>query len=249
MISSVGVGVCTYKRPEELKKTLNAVLKYTPDLDIRDLVVADDGSPRWVYEHYLNWDFSPTPIPFLGEVDKNEGVCQNKNKILAHFHPNRDVIIIIEDDCRPIKEGWLDFYLNGIEKTGVPHFNYIEENDSTKTGVILGRIPFDSGEVVVTQHLMGCLMTFTHRSIEVLGGFDERLVGWGFTHVEYSERCYRSGLAPGFCHLKGNSEYIMWDSKVPSVLSEEEKKVCIERNRPIWTGSREEKDLYRSFHR
>jgi glycosyltransferase involved in cell wall biosynthesis len=91
----IGVGICTYKRPDALTRCVAACETFNrPAFDLH-----------------------------VQEDEPNIGVCGNKNRILRCFR-DYEYIIILEDDAEPIHENWVLDHINAHWKTGMHHFCY-----------------------------------------------------------------------------------------------------------------------------
>ena len=96
---NVGIGVITYNRKDHLAKTVEAIKAFTTG--DYELVVADDGSKddtvEWCGQNNV-----------LHTNCQNKGVVRNKNRALYYLNEVKkvDVLILLEDDCRPNKESW-----------------------------------------------------------------------------------------------------------------------------------------------
>ena len=99
MAARVGIGVITYNRKDVLAETLARVRAHTSSP--HELVVADDGS----------WDGTVELVRSLGirlVTGRNMGIAWNKNRalFLLTMLLHCDVVILLEDDSRPVKDGW-----------------------------------------------------------------------------------------------------------------------------------------------
>ena len=100
----IGVCVCTYKRPELLKRLLNALtVQETGGLFTYSIVVIDNdkaGSAKSVVS-----DFAATsPIPVTYDVEPVQNICLARNRAIAHA--GGESIVFIDDDEFPEKQ-WL----------------------------------------------------------------------------------------------------------------------------------------------
>jgi GT2 family glycosyltransferase len=221
---NIGVGVCSYKRPELATNTCKSILgtidrtKHT----ITTICSVDDSDISG-YE-WISQNFSL----IHGE---NKGIAYNKNRLLKYLEGN-DVIFLAEDDIIFSKEGWIDLYLQAIHYTGFQHFNFIVPDYQTfikrtvsYEGITLG----DSG-----AYVNGVLMVISKTCMERVGGFDNRYLRYGYEHADYTNRCKAAGVYPTFhIHVMEATPYIMW---IPSAscIPEEEKKIYIKHNAKLF---------------
>jgi glycosyltransferase involved in cell wall biosynthesis len=78
----IGIGVSTYKRPECLAKCLEQIKKHT-DMNNVTLVIATDTD------------------------QDRKGIAYRKNECLRALQ-HCDHIFLFDDDCWPIKDGWVE---------------------------------------------------------------------------------------------------------------------------------------------
>ena len=112
---NVGIGVITYNRKDHLAKTVEAIKAFTTG-DYQ-LVVADDGSK----DDTVEW-CEKNNVPHTN--CQNKGVVRNKNRALYYLNEVKkvDVLILLEDDCRPNKESWQKEWVIAALLWG--HINY-----------------------------------------------------------------------------------------------------------------------------
>ena len=84
----IGIGCTTYKRPEVLEKWKYQVMNHTP-MDNVFIFITDDTKDR-------------------------KGVAFRKNECLRALK-DCDYVFMFDDDCFPIKDGWMDFFINGAK--------------------------------------------------------------------------------------------------------------------------------------
>lgn len=101
---SVGIGVTTFNRNEQIMPVLCKIRKYTQK-GVR-IEVVDDGSPKLVAEATYR-------------MNKNAGTNVAKNKCLELLQ-DCEHIFLFDDDTYPIKHGWVDAYVSA----GVKHLNF-----------------------------------------------------------------------------------------------------------------------------
>lgn len=185
-VKSTGIGVTSYMRPDHIELFEKQIEKYTSKGV--DLYIAYDDIER-------------------------KGIAHRKNECLKALQ-HCDYIFLFDDDCFPIKEGWVDFFIDAHKASGQHHFNYLVETPTIKR-LAEHRASFGNGEM---PHLFineynncgGCFMSLTKEVIQKVGGFCKDYGIYGFEHAGYSKRIHAAGLTPMGEYLcpAGASEYI-----------------------------------------
>ncbi len=180
---SVGIGVITYNRRDYLAKTVDAIRKFTHG-DYQ-LIVADDGSQ----DDTVAW-CEQNGVPHTR--CKNKGVVRNKNRALYHLNDvkNVDVLILLEDDCRPNEENWQKEWVIAALLWG--HINYAHKRIINKDGAVVSGTGLSTSPYLcklVTGQCTAC----SKEAMESVGYLDPRFSGYGAGHVEWTERFIRQG--------------------------------------------------------
>jgi len=77
-----------------------------------------------------------------------------------------DYIFLFDDDCFPIKKGWVEYFIRQHKLTGEHHFLYLKETGTIKKiNTVDGIGWFDN--------CGGCFMFLTKEVIEKVGGFSK----------------------------------------------------------------------------
>ncbi|MCU7554457.1 glycosyltransferase family 2 protein [Alteromonas sp. ASW11-19] len=180
---NVGIGVITYNRKDYLAKTVDAIRAFTKG-DYQ-LVVADDGSK----DETLDW-CEQNGVPHTSCV--NKGVVRNKNRALYYLNDVKkvDVLILLEDDCRPNKENWQKEWVIAALLWG--HINYahkriIKKEETVVSGTGSSTAPYLCK--LVTGQCTAC----SKEAMDNVGYLDPRFNGYGAGHVEWTERFIRQG--------------------------------------------------------
>lgn len=180
---NVGIGVITYNRKDHLAKTVEAIKAFTTG-DYQ-LVVADDGSNDDTVEWCGQNKVPHTNCP-------NKGVVRNKNRALYYLNEVKkvDVLILLEDDCRPNKESWQKEWVIAALLWG--HINYAHKRIIKKEGAVVSgtgasTLPYLCK--LVTGQCTACSKV----AMENIGYLDPRFSGYGAGHVEWTERFIRQG--------------------------------------------------------
>lgn len=108
-----------------------------------------------------------------------KGIAKAKNMCLALLD-DCDDIFLFDDDCFPMFYGWEDPYM----LSGWNHLSYtfnrpiIEQNKS------------------ITKYAIpsGCMLYLRREVLDVVGGFDTEYKGYGYEHVDFSQRIFNAGL-------------------------------------------------------
>ncbi len=186
-MTRIGVGITTYNRASNLRDTLSGVFSTsTPDV----IVVADDGSTDGtadVMEDFPNVAYLRAP---------NGGIARNKNRLLFRlFAIERcDVVILLEDDTRPILRGWLEEWSRAAELYGSVSCCRPISGHGT------ANIPYTATDTTAQAWAM-------HSQVwSDIGYLDPRFTGYGYEHVEYQRRAVRSGYG-GFINDDGHERY------------------------------------------
>ncbi|MBS1050189.1 glycosyltransferase family 2 protein [Gluconobacter japonicus] len=184
----VGLGITTWNRQGLIADTINR-LKISTFFPL-EIFVSDDGSS----------DATPDILKSIPDISwssaRNRGIAWNKNRALFYLHQVRkcDVVLLIEDDVQPTKNGWdLDWILASLLYGHVNHAPkwYLKDgshalwHDPLKTGLLSGQC---SG--------------FTREALNYVGYMDTRFGRYGHEHVEHTLRMVRAGyggivLQPG----------------------------------------------------
>lgn len=180
---NVGIGVITYNRKDHLAKTVEAIKAFTTG-DYQ-LVVADDGSK----DDTVEW-CEKNNVPHTN--CQNKGVVRNKNRALYYLNEVKkvDVLILLEDDCRPNKESWQKEWVIAALLWG--HINYahkriIKKEDAVVSGTGSSTLPYLCR--LVTGQCTAC----SKDAMDNIGYLDPRFNGYGAGHVEWTERFIRQG--------------------------------------------------------
>jgi GT2 family glycosyltransferase len=229
MTPKIGIGLCTYNRPDMAIRVAKAVRETTNSIYF---VCSIDGG------NIGNYDIEGL-IGYCDEViiGKNQGVIRNKNRLLAYLQ-NCDYIFLMDDDLIPLKSGWIEIYIEALRCTGYEHINYI--HDLAKSVKITEKSY--SGGVVIEYYkdLGGALMLMSKKCVEKVGIFDPEYKFYGYGHCDYTRRCQMAGLYPpvslGHPHVKGIDPYLMLDMSVPTVTEDSVKKIYIEKNGARYNG-------------
>jgi len=188
------VGVATYRRAARtLPVWIERMSIVAPPAKVGALMVACDG------EHALE-----TALPLarhgFGVVGRKErvGVATNKSRIFRFFLENKAYshLFLFEDDCWPIKEGWMDFYLDHHERGQTECLLFLPPG---MYGALAYSKLLPAGAALngYTQD-GGMLLSLTRKAIETCGGFHKAFKAalYGGEHSELVRRLTRNALMP-----------------------------------------------------
>lgn len=177
----VGIGIVTYNRREILNDTINQVRAFTRHPDAV-LVVADDGSS----------DGTPVmlrekQVPVITGV--NMGIAWNKNRalfLLSHIL-GCETVILLEDDTRPIRNGWEAEWVEAARRWG--HVNFA--SDWMQKHILSGA--GTAADPARSKQITAQCAAYSGTALTYGGYFDPRFKGYGHEHVEHSRRLVRVG--------------------------------------------------------
>ncbi len=180
---NVGIGVITFNRKDHLTKTVEAIRAFTTGN--YQLVVADDGSK----DDTVEW-CEQNKVPHTKCA--NKGVVRNKNRALYYLNEVKkvDVLILLEDDCRPNKEDWQKEWVIAALLWG--HINYAHKRIIKKEGAVVSGTGLSTSPYLcklVTGQCTACRKD----AMDNVGYLDPRFSGYGAGHVEWTERFIRQG--------------------------------------------------------
>lgn len=196
------MGIITYNRLQSLQSCLSTVRRHSEGYQ---LVVADDGST----DGTQSWCASQRIPCISGE---NRGIAANKNRALDALQ-DCDVIVLLEDDARIRRSGWLEFITQGMASSSNAHSLVVRR--PTVYDVL-------EGPMVYCAQSNGFCMVFMRHVLDKVGGFDLAYGRYGYEHHDLSYRIWRAGLTRGVHpHVAGSEQYVRLDALVPSVLGRE----------------------------
>jgi hypothetical protein len=127
------------------------------------------------------------------------GIAWNKNRALFLLGAiiECDVVILLEDDSFPTRDGWIDEWVLATQRWG--HVNLAGEwfRDSFVKGTGTVDDPILSKDV--TAQCSG----FSRSALLYGGYFDSRFRGYGQEHVEHSRRLLRIGYGGTYEEMEG----------------------------------------------
>lgn len=169
------------------------------------------------------------------------GIAKAKNQCLAQLD-DCDHIFLFDDDTYPIDYNWYLPYIN----SGINHLSFTFSklhNGGTYGNRIL--VESKSG-FNIFQNPCGCMLYINRKCLDIVGGLNNRFLGWGYEHVNYSQRIHNAGLTPyPFMDVANSLELFHsmdYYCEIKSSVEPIQRAGFIQHNRPIYlaeTGSKE----------
>lgn len=181
--------------------------------------------------------------------EDRKGVAWARNQcIAALWDSGCDLIVLMDDDCYPIADGWQDYLIDGMRAHGL-HVVFLENRPYRVDATA-------SGELLLTDAPVGCFTAMTRHAVETIGYFSEAFVGYGYEDAHYRNRVVRSGIngtTSAFASLVRLHEFILSEDVVKPAgfdqfanMSPSEKGRDIDRNWPVYLSEMKNPDNYRN---
>lgn len=127
-------------------------------------------------------------------IEDVKGIAKAKNQCLSELD-SCDHIFLFDDDCYPLCNNWHLPYIN----SGEPHLSFTWRRKEIKRE--RGLIHYDLPD--------GQMLYINRKCLDVIGGFDEQYIGYGYEHVDYSVRAFNAGLTSGkFMDVENSSQFL-----------------------------------------
>jgi glycosyltransferase involved in cell wall biosynthesis len=222
----LGIGIITRNRRDCVLEVVRRVRLHT--VADYDLVVGVDHSD----------DDTLTVLADRGvrTVEPVErGIPANRNAVLAALR-DHEVIILIEDDHKPVVDSWEQPYVDVVTRTPVKVCLAL----SAIHGLLTTQ-EFESGLTVGWRPNMGCVLVAMHRTVlDTVGGWDPAFGDrYGLDDGTWAIRCIRAGLTgphKGFPCLPGDLGLTtdILDPPSSDGKTVAEREADIEANWPLW---------------
>ena len=133
---------------------------------------------------------------FINEDVEGKGVAWAKNNCLKALK-GHEYIFLFDDDCFPINDKWIDFYIANHLNSKEHHFLYLNHSHN-----LLGTY----NGIESYNDCGGCFMFLTNEVVEKVGAFGD-YGRYGFEHAGYSQRIHSAGLTttPYLCPVNSSS--------------------------------------------
>lgn len=194
MNPSLGIAITTHNRRPMALETVRRVLEYRPPNS--RVVVVDDGSDE---------PFPPADGLTIVRHDSPLGIARAKNRCLAELD-GCDYLMLLDDDCRPVRKGWMEGYADACRRSDCQHFCL--SPGRTNGGNALIRSESRGGvRLTYWNRPFGVGLFYSRKAVDMVGGFDPRYGRWGGEHIGLSWRIYNAKLTPWpFVDVLGASE-------------------------------------------
>ena len=190
MAIRVGIGIITYNRKDVLLETIARVRAHTKSPCA--LAVADDGSTDGTADAVRGQKITLV-------TGRNMGIAWNKNRALFLLASvvQCDVVILLEDDSFPTKDGWEQEWVLATQRWG--HVNlagkWFSDAFLRGTGTV--------DDPIVSKDVTAQCSGYSRMALLYGGYFDSRFRGYGFEHIEHSRRMVRVGFGGTYEDMGG----------------------------------------------
>ncbi len=186
MALRVGIGLVTFNRREILAGTIAHVRAHTRRAPM-EFIVADDGSTDGTQQMCRE-------LGICRVSGINRGVAWNKNRALFMLSRvlNCDVIILLEDDARPVASAWEDEWIAAALRWGHAGYagSWMRDRFLSGTGT--------AADPVLAPAVTAQCAVYARWALSRAGYFDSRFKGFGHEHVEHTLRLMRHGFGGVF---------------------------------------------------
>lgn len=175
MSGGLGIGIITFNRRRMLQTCLEAVKELTESP--HEIVIADDGSK----DDTVLWARREKHCVVTGQ---RKGCAWNKNRALAHLltQTDCDPILLLEEDSFPTEKGWEREWIAAARRWHHVNHKHLREEE----GDLIGKGTAESPYIC---HAYGGQCTISTRAaLQEIGYLDSRFVGYGWEHVEWTNR-------------------------------------------------------------
>lgn len=174
--------------------------------------------------------FLPDNATIFMHVDTGyKGVSKAKNEVLKLCYEwGADFIFIVDDDISPLVDKWWEPYIN----SGLNHacWNYDRKLLNYGCEADYGKCNY----YAEYEKPNGCMLCFTRHCIETAGGWDLDFQGFGYEHVNLSDRIFNNGLTPARYIDIPNSKHLFELADCESTFSNEVRMATIPRNLKLY---------------
>lgn len=185
------------------------------------LFVVDDGGDR--SKNVIGHDKAIRSYDATLITRPHGGISRAKNTCLrVLMESGCDIGFIAEDDIEFLC-GWLPWYVDAIQSTGIGHFSWSWDHDPSEQWRCVRRV--NGHAIYETSRVNGSFLAFTREAVEKVGGFPILPAPWGHEHTNWTKRMIAAGVCPYFCDIKNSNDYIRMNPNYRhSVVSDEQKR-------------------------
>lgn len=171
------------------------------------------------------------------EDTERRGVAWARNQVLQQLD-HCEHIFLFDDDCWPVMRGWAEYWAGQCEVGGVTYSALPEAFKTKPLHPMVDLLVMD--EMLCWDGGIGAAI-YQHRSaLDVIGGYNEALHGYGFEDAGRAVRAQRAGLTgptrnacPLRCLAYIHSADVFGENPTPS-YTVEEKEAHIAANRQAY---------------
>lgn len=218
-MAKIGIGICTYNRPDGLECLLESIKKHCLDIT-QDIFIYNDASNKethYIYEKIIK-KYKFIKNYTLGK--DNKGVAYAKNKLmLKMLYDDYDWIFILEDDVEIINKNALTGYIKACLNTGYHHLSFHCPSAGLNTQPLLS-----NDNLTLWPHLAGAFCIYSKQSLLRSGLLDENFYN-AWEHVDHTQRIAKQGYTNAFrsgnADATGSEKWIR-DQNIKSVIRSNE---------------------------
>ena len=204
---TVGIGIITCNRPHLLQQAL---------------------------KHHNNFSSTADRLFIYNDSVNKKGIAYGKNKCIDTLK-DFDYIFLFDDDCYPIKDGWIEFMIEAHEASRQHHFLFMDSNHHKYVKTWQPNIECS---IDLYDDCGGVFMSLTKEAVNKVGYLDSRYKRYGYEHAGYSRRIHLSGLnSKPFMMPTGLGEYLYahdYNEKIDSALPVDVRDEFVEYNDSIY---------------
>jgi GT2 family glycosyltransferase len=188
----IGIGITARNRPEILRYCLTYICEYTNKNTYDIFIVVNDDSnndkKKDVKNVVSDFNYVFPNIEYRTNTERL-GIAKSKNVCLRYMVENKcDYMFLFDEDCFPKRIGWIELFINAHKCSKSEHLIFLRE-----LGEIRLKRTFNNC-VEEYDNCGGCLLFFTKKAIDTIGGYDENFGIYGYEHAEITNRAKRAGL-------------------------------------------------------
>jgi glycosyltransferase involved in cell wall biosynthesis len=177
----IGIAITTYNRREMVCAQVQAIRSLTGEAYV--LVVCDDGSTDGTQDA-----LRAMGVPAICGI--NRGIAWNKNRGIFYLMAIHgcDVVILLDDDMRPIVQNWHARWVEAAAKLG--HVNFLHPHLMPE----LANAECTLESPCLSPRLLGPCIAFHRYAWSMVGYMDSRFGRYGHEHTEFTNRFLRNGF-------------------------------------------------------